>query len=196
MKVYLFLQKLFSFVKSRIYVNETIILYQLNKYKKYQSLATIQCAKYNNLTDILYFQDKIYIDIFQNFLKMGDTGYFAYIDENCIHRSWVKSNNQIVYPHWTLPYKLKDNEIFIHYCETAPEARRKNIYPHVLSHISDNFKDKKILISVNKNNLASIRGIQKVGFEKKESVQTIVLIGIKFKRYLTNDKQAKIQRIL
>ncbi len=188
MELFKFTTRVISFLKNRIYTNETIIVYQLVKPKKQISPAILKQATHSNLNDILYFQDKIYIDIFKKFLQIGDTGYFAYIDKNCIHRSWVKSNNQIVYPHWTLPYKLKNNEVFIHYCETAPEARGKNIYPHVLSHISNDFKDKKIIIAVNKNNHASLRGIQKAGFEEKESIQTIVLIGIKFKRFLPNEK--------
>lgn len=181
-------KKAIKYFLLRIYVNETIVIYELNKNHEQNSVATIWKVNSNNLNDVLNFQANKYINIFKNFLALGDIGYYAYINTLCIHRSWVKCNNQIVYPHWTLPYKLKDNEIFIHYCETAPEARGKNIYAHVLSHIYDDFKDKTILISVNKNNFPSIRGIQKVGFKEKESIKTIVFIGIKYTRYLNNDK--------
>lgn len=81
----------------------------------------------------------------------------------------MKLNEQIVYPHWAYPYRLKKDEIFIHYCETAPEARGKNIYPHVLSNISEEHKDKEILISVNDENIASKKGVEKVGFRERES---------------------------
>ncbi len=188
MKLTRFTKRLLSFLKNRIYTNEIIIVYQLVEPRKQISPAIIQYANSGNLDDILYFQDKKYIDIFKKFLQMGDTGYFAYIDKNCIHRSWVKSNNQIVYPHWTLPYKLKDNEIFIHYCETAPEAKGKNIYPHTLSVIIQEHTEKKVLIAVNKKNTASIKGIKKVGFKQKMVIRTIILLGIKNKRYLNNDK--------
>ncbi len=184
------LNSFFLRAKKYIYSNEKILIYEniiKNEYKVLNNI-TISYASEKNLKDILYFQDKKYIDIFKKFLQMGDTGYFAYIDKNCIHRSWVKSNNQIVYPHWTLPYKLKDNEIFIHYCETAPEARGRKIYPHVLSEIIQEHTEKKVLIAVNKKNIASINGIEKVGFKQKFIIQTIVLLGIKIKRYLNNDK--------
>ena len=184
MKSYKFIKKLFFFLKYQIYINETIVLYQLGDSVKQISPAIIQYANSSNLDDILYFKDKKTIDSFKKFLQIGDIGYFAYFDKNCIHRSWVVSNNQVVYLHQTIPYKLKDNEIFIHYSETANEARGKNVFPHVLSYIIESNKNKEILIAVNKKNLASIRAVQKVGFEEKEIIQTIVLVGIKFKRYL------------
>ena len=180
------LNKIVSAIKKRIYCNETIIVYVFRKTSQ-QNIATdlkIYPVADKNLKDVLSFQDKKYIEIFNNFLKVGDAGYYAYLNSNCVHRSWVKSNEQVVYFHWSLPYRLKNNEVFIHYCETAPNARGKNVFPRVLDYITRLNKNKEILISVNRNNQASIRGVQKAGFEKKESIQTIVLMGIRFKRYL------------
>ena len=59
------------------------------------------------------FQDPKYIKIFENFLKIGDAGYLGYIEKECVHRSWAQSNNQTVDLPLSIPYKLKDNEIFI-----------------------------------------------------------------------------------
>lgn len=78
----------------------------------------------------------------------------------------------IVYPHFAYPYKsykLKDDEVFIHYCETAPMARGLGIYPFVLSKIINDFFNKKKIISVDAKNTPSIRGIKKVGFKERES---------------------------
>jgi L-amino acid N-acyltransferase YncA len=62
--------------------------------------------------------------------------------------------------------KLKPNQHFILYCETAPQARNKCILPAVLSKIVDNFKDKgEILMSINAKNNASIKGEKKAGFK-------------------------------
>lgn len=120
-----FLKKLLNYIKSRLYINETIVLFSLKNYQSQTSVANIKHATDDNLKDVLYFQHKKYIDIFNNFLSLGDKGYFGYLKGRCIHRSWVKLNEQIVYPHWASPYKLKKDEISIHYCATAPEARGK-----------------------------------------------------------------------
>lgn len=175
-----FLKKLFNYTKMRTYINETIILYDLKEYTPHSSVATIKLTTEDNLSDVLHFQSQRYIDIFKNFLLLGDKGYFAYLQDKCIHRSWVKSNEQVVYPHWAYPYKLKKDEVFIHYCETAPEARGKNIYPHVLSNIIKGHQDKDILISVNDENIASKKGVEKVGFRERERVKVLILLGMKF----------------
>ena len=175
-----FLKKTYNYIKSRLYINETIILYSLKSYQSQTSVATIKHATNENLKDVLYFQPQRYIDIFKNFLSLKDKGYFAYLQDKCIHRSWLKGNEQVVYPHWAYPYKLKENEVFIHYCETAPKARGKNIYPHVLSNIIKEHQDKDILISVNDENIASKKGVEKVGFRERERVKVLILLGIKF----------------
>ncbi len=175
-----FLRKLYKYLKVRIFLKETVVLYRLQNHQIQSSVAIVKHSTYKNITDILYFQSQRYIDTFKNFLSLGDKGYFAYLQDKCIHRSWLKSNEQIVHPHWAYPYKLKENEVFIHYCETAPEARGKNIYPHVLSNIIKEHQDKDILISVNDENIASKKGVEKVGFRERERVKVLILLGMKF----------------
>lgn len=174
------IKKIINFIKNRFYTNDTIVLYSLKNYQIQTSVATIKHATNENLKDVLYFQPQRYIDIFKNFLSLKDKGYFAYLQDKCIHRSWLKSNEQIVHPHWAYPYKLKENEVFIHYCETAPEARGKNIYPHVLSNIIEENQGKDILISVNDENIASKKGVEKVGFRERERVIVLIILGMKF----------------
>ncbi len=121
------------------------------------------------MSDILTFQNRRCVDVFKNFISIGDCGYFAYVDGLCVHRSWVKHTPQIVNLHWALPMKLKKSEAFIHYCETAPSARGMHIYPAVLSRICNDFREKaSIMISCNAKNSASIRGITKAGFVERE----------------------------
>jgi len=161
--------KLWNFIYSKIYTNEIVVLYSLKYYQSQSSIATIKHAINSNIKHILYFQSQKYIDIFKKFLSLGDKGYFAYINNKCIHRSWVKDNQQVVYPHWAYPYKLKKNEVFIHYCETALEARGKNVYSHVLSNIIEEHKGKDILISVDDKNIISKKGVKKLGFREREN---------------------------
>ena len=163
------LKKLLNYIRVRLYINETLILYSLKNHQSQSSVATIKHAVNENISDVLYFQHQRYVNIFENFLSLGDKGYFGYLKDNCIHRSWVKLNEQVVHPHWAAPYELKKDEIFIHYCETALEARGKNIYPHALSNIIEEHQDKEILISVNETNTTSIKGVEKVGFRERAS---------------------------
>ncbi|MDR3259736.1 MAG: hypothetical protein LBT51_09045 [Fusobacteriaceae bacterium] len=158
-------------------------MYKIDKLIKQESEASVKPVCLENLQDILSFQDIKYVSIFEQFLKIGDKGYYAYIKDKCVHRSWAKFNEQIVYPHWTAPLQLKKEELYIHYCETASEVRGKNIYPHVLSTIIENNSNKIILISVNKKNISSIKGIEKVGFCKKAEINIQIILGFKLKRF-------------
>jgi ribosomal protein S18 acetylase RimI-like enzyme len=80
--------------------------------------------------------------------------------------------------------RLKEDEAFIHYCETAPEARRNNIYPYVLTKIVDDFKDrKKIFVSVNAKNVASMKGVEKAGFREAKRWKLLVVLGIRIRPF-------------
>ncbi|MGA2173316.1 MAG: GNAT family N-acetyltransferase [Sedimentisphaerales bacterium] len=63
--------------------------------------------------------------------------------------------------------KLKEDEVYIGFCETNREFRGKNIYPAVLQYIVryalENNK-KKCFVSTIPSNIASIRGMEKAGF--------------------------------
>lgn len=63
-------------------------------------------------------------------------------------------------------------------CFTNKEYRGLSIYPFVLNHISKEILDEKkeVFVIVNRDNLSSIRGIEKAGFS--------ILASIKAKRWL------------
>ena len=176
------LKRLGAAIKIRLFCYEIIILF-ISKQKnsvKYTN-ADIRPVTQENLADILNFQPLRYVDVFRNFLALGDRGYYAYLGDKCVHRSWVKSNEQMVYMHWAYPMQLQPNQYFIHYCETDTQARGKGIYPAVLSKIVNDFRENgEILIGVNAKNTASIKGVQKAGFVKRERVKVIVIFGLKF----------------
>lgn len=87
------IKKIINYIRKRLYANETIILYSLKNYQPQPSVATIKHTTDENINDILHFQPQRYIDIFKNFLSLGDKGYFAYLQDKCVHRSWVKGNS-------------------------------------------------------------------------------------------------------
>lgn len=169
-------------IKKRTFLNEEIVLFKLEKHIKQTSPIDITYVDKDNLNDLLDFQDKRYIDVFNSFLELGDIGYYAYFNEKCVHRSWVKSNEQVVSIHWSFKFKLKKDEIFIHYCETAPIARGKRIFPAVLSKIITDNRGKTILISVNSENTSSIKVVRKVGFALYKRVFIMYFLGVKLIR--------------
>lgn len=168
-----------------MYTNDCILIYQYKKnvifeIEKIPNIS-VEFVNHRNIRDVIYFQSEEYLRVFESFLKMGDVGYYAYLNMNCIHRSWIKFNSQIVETHWAYKFKLKCNQAFIHYCETASEARGMGIYPFVLRKIISDFNEKyDIFISVDGNNLSSQKGIEKAGFEVVERVKIKVIFGFKY----------------
>lgn len=174
------LKKIFNFIKNKIFFIEIRHIYELGELTYISSEATIKKVTLDNVCDVSHFQNISYVDIFREFLKIGDCGYYGYIDGKCIHRSWVKFNHQKVYLNQFFPYTLKPNEAYIHYCETSIKARGRNVYQNVLSIIAIDNLDKKIIISADDKNFASVKAIKKVGFKEREQIKTFVFFGIKF----------------
>lgn len=183
-KIYSFILKICRVIKANLFFKGTVILYKHKNFVHIIPIAIIKNASYKNIKDILYFQNRKYIEVFRTFLDAGDKGYFAYLNGKCVHRSWVQFGEKEVEIYRFLKRKIEKDEAFIHYCETAPEARGKNIYPTVLSKIVTDLKDKykNIYISTNIKNKASRRGIEKAGF--RERVHLLIILGIKIKRTL------------
>lgn len=166
----IFIKRVFKFIKNRLYVNETLILFVHEEHISQDTSANITYITSQNVRDVLEFQHPRYLSVFERFLQRGDTGYFAYLNGKCIHRSWVVHTPQTVHLHPMLPRQLSADEAFIHYCETAPSGRGKNIYPAVLSKIAYDFKKsfRVLMISANAKNSSSIKGIKKAGFTERE----------------------------
>lgn len=177
------IKKFLRIVVTRLLVIDSVILFKMDTPKSISSPAIINKANNQNLPDVLLFQDKRYLPIFKKFLEKGDIGYFGYIDGECIHRSWVITNEGSTYnPHPLVKAQLKKNEVYIHYCETAPIARGKNIYPYVISEIAKEFSGKDVLICVNEKNTPSVNGVKKAGFKPMQLISIFAILGIVFRR--------------
>lgn len=176
-----FIHKIFQ----KIYVRKSFFLFEGGRLtNENESKFRVSKVTYSNLTDASSFQSDYYLDKFSQFIRQGDHGFYAYIDDVCVHRSWLVSSG-VVKIHWSLSYELKPLQAFIHYCETSPIARGKGIYPEVLMHIRRNYKlADSFLINVECNNIASIKGIEKAGFKKVKIARILILFGIKFNRII------------
>lgn len=146
-----------------------------------QMPVRIETVTDSNIADVLAFQPARYVDAFKRFLKQGDVGYYAYLDGKCCHRSWLQKGPKWVSINPYVQMRLEKNEGYIHYCETAPWARGKSVYPSVLSKIVEDHKEmENIYICVDSENAPSIRGVEKAGFRERESViiRTILKVPI------------------
>jgi hypothetical protein len=174
-----FFMKMYRIIGMRLYSNETVILLKHQKRVHISSAAIIKDVTGDNVNDALHFQSPIQVRLFRRFLRHGDKGYYAYLGNKCVHRSWVVVSPQKVKLHKFFSLSLRPSDVFIHYCETAPEARGRNIFTAVLAHISETFSSKNIYIGVEETNRASISSIIKSGFVESGKVHILVRFGIK-----------------
>ena len=90
-------------------------------------------------------------------------GKLAHIARLCYYPGVIGSNPLEIHP----PVRIKENEVYLGFCQTGSEFKGKNIYPAVLQYIIkyafENNK-KKCFISTSSSSAASIRGIEKAGF--------------------------------
>lgn len=176
------LNRLYHYLKPRFFTFDRVCVYRLSETIPQTSDATVVNVSPDNVHDARSFQSEHLISVFEQFLEAGDSGYYAYLGGNCVHRSWVQSNQQLVQPHWAYEYKLSANESFIHYCETADTARGHGIYPHVLSCIASDLQSRRLLIAISQKNIPSLRGAEKVGFKPEFMVTALVILGINFSK--------------
>lgn len=177
-------KQILKYLMKMIYLNNSVVLFKHITHTVQEAPVIIMLANQENIQDVLNFQEEIFLNIFRKFIENGDVGYLAYLNEKCVHRSWVKCKPQDVNLHRFLKMRLLENETFIHYCETSPDARGKNIYPNVLCKIADDFKDKtNIFISADAENIASIKGMIKAGFEEVSIINITIILGFKLLKY-------------
>ncbi len=175
------IRKIFAFQKN------VIILYKHDGdqtcYSKILDFD-IRLVDSSNVSDALLLDRPTWIELFKDFLKSGDHGYYAYLDNEMVHRSWVKFGPDSVEtwgPYAPLP--LQPGEAFIHFCRTSEKARGRGIYPAVLSRIVSDCRlqgIKDVFISTSLDNLASRRGVEKAGFVEIERRSMKVYFGIPF----------------
>ena len=132
----------------------------------------------NNVADALSFQSQEYIECFRKFLKHGDSGYYAYLNNKCVHRIWVVHEGNVSI-HSFYSIALNSKQVYIHWGETAIWARGCGVFPKALGVIKNEHRDSEILVAINEKNISSRRGAEKAGFIIKERIKVLVVLGIK-----------------
>jgi hypothetical protein len=173
------LHKIRRIIGMRVYTNDVIILFKQKERLPNGSPAKVVPVKNDNVEDARHFQTQQQVNLFRKFLLAGDAGYYAYLDGRCVHRSWVVAHPKKAQIHKFYSFPLTPNQVFIHYCETAKEARGRNIFAAVLTYIGEVYHDKEVLMSIEHHNKSSIRSATKAGFFPIEKIHVRVTGGVK-----------------
>ncbi|HUS86922.1 MAG TPA: hypothetical protein VMW76_06770 [Bacteroidales bacterium] len=175
-----FIKLIYNFIRSRIYLDESIMLYRHKNLIKIDSEATLVEVDEHNLMDALAFESRSSYNYMTRMYLKGEKGILGYVDGKCVHRSWIKDTKGKALLYKFLQININEQDVYIHDCATAPDMRGKNIYPFVLSYIAEKYKSsKKILIATSQNNESSVKGILKAGFIPIEKHCIKVVLGIK-----------------
>jgi len=180
------LAKLNRVVLKRIFSRDTVLLLEWKRNTRATSPAMIRLVTKENVSDARSFQFEKQIRLFTRFLTRGNKGFYAYLGNTCVHRSWVVEGPASVLLHKFFTMSLNESEVFIQYCETAASARGKNVFAHVLSDIAQQFGSKRVLTSVDLGNLPSRRSMEKAGFEEVDRIKIMMILGV---RFVTHERQ-------
>lgn len=165
----------------RLFWFGTVVLFEHRNAVSVGSPCTVVAASQENLADLLEFESPRQLEVYRDFLSRGDRGYLGYLEGRCVHRSWVQMGPRQVRLFRRLSYALGAGEAYVHYCETAPEARGKNVYPAVLARVAEELGgSRRLLIATTVSNPASVRGIEKAGFVPVRRYRVAVVLGWTF----------------
>jgi hypothetical protein len=140
-----------------------------------------------NINDALIYEPEVKINEFKRFLDAGDCGFYAYLNGQFIHRSWVTFGPKTEFL-WRgcAPLEIKKNEAFIRWGETVPLARGRGVTPYVLNHILSVLSGRvtAFYISTTDDNIASKRGIEKADFSLISRYEVKRFLGLKAEKNL------------
>lgn len=88
-----------------------------------------------------------------------------FFDYQIVKNGVVVSRAQVVSWMPIFPF-MPHNGVQIGPCSTIPSERGKGYYPLLLQHIMDTNPNKTFYMIINTNHKSSIRGVEKVGFQK------------------------------
>lgn len=134
----------------------------------------------NNITNLAAGEKAI----FSTKLNNGEIGIFALIENDFIAYAWSKQPG-VYYQNDNPLISLSESEAYLYYCHTVENFRGYGIYPRLLILLSEKmFKSgvKVIYVDTSPINIASQRGIGKVGFKKMHTIRILRLFGITVKK--------------
>lgn len=148
---------------------------------------------FDNVEHIMDFRiEKEHAATFRKFLEEGQYGIYAWIDSKVVGHAWAKVCEKR-YCKVNGYIKISQNEALVHYCNVSKSYRGKNIFPVMLSAISQKLfsemEVRRVLIDTEVDNKASLRGIAKVGFKPLGMCIYVQFIGRLIYKYFTADEK-------
>ena len=123
---------------------------------------------HDNVDRVTDFRSKEHVERFHRFLNEGQCGIYAIENAKVIGHAWAiicRKKKQRANGY----FELHEEEALIHYCNVKKSFRGRRIYPFMLVMLSERlFRQagiNRVFVDTEADNTASIRGIEKVGFE-------------------------------
>lgn len=158
------------FYRNRLVYRVDIPAYEPSRYAQKGDLSAARINNVDDLTEddlraINSYVGQQYFKTMQDKFKKNWVLYLAYIDGELGGAAWVVPNFS---EFKTRSIRYIDNAVSIIDCWTIPEHRGKSVFPFLLTHIIDKLRANALdnaFIEVNERNYASIKGIEKAGFQ-------------------------------
>lgn len=124
----------------------------------------------DNIDSVLDFRDVNHLENFKKFLDDGQVGIYAWLDSKVVGHGWGKlCNGNCCRVNGYMD--ILHGEALIHYCNVKDAFRGNSIYPSMLIALSNMLFSEGarcVLIDTEIDNIASCKGIAKVGFKLRE----------------------------
>ena len=123
---------------------------------------------------------KEYICEFEKQLSYGDFGYYAMVNGNPVAYGWVKHEKSKDYF-----FRIESRCCYLCRFFTHESSRGHNIYPCLISSLIEHEKEcNRFYIDIEKGNIASEKGLSKVGFKKIRNIKFFRAFRITFNKFL------------
>jgi len=160
-------------IVSRLFKIRHQYIFYINNFEKINEIVPKINVKFeeigfDNIEGVIKFRDWKYVKTFKRFLELGHYGIYAFVDSKAVAHLW-SIICRTVHCRINGYMDIYQNEAFIHFCYVKEKYRGKNIYPTMLKilcqKLFSDFKIKRIWIDTETYNIASFKGIEKVGFK-------------------------------
>jgi RimJ/RimL family protein N-acetyltransferase len=183
--------EMISLISTSLFKIERIIIYvkQLDNKTQFQKYSEVDKFIYKGeIHELITYRENTASRLWEFFCDIYDgvSDFFIFKDKAEIgHISWIYYKH-----HHNRILDLSKNEAEIKYSFTEPKFRGRGLYPATLVKIQKYLKDngyRKVFICVDMENIASIKGIQKSGFEILSRIKIIKFMGLQLnKKYSTH----------
>jgi hypothetical protein len=140
---------------------------------------SVQKISLENIMDSSSFNDENTILKFKEFLMHGHMGFYCYLNQECILRLWFFNKSDVAFVGRHFLYILDNSEYFFGWSETKENSRGKGAYPFTLYTVLKELKNERVTAFISNDNLSSLNGVKKAGFEVARKFYLIKISKIK-----------------